>query len=320
MYGRTASIEWSDDVKPTEFSSENSMDLKFNVQYSLNSCYGSARIGICGLSKDTIKDKLESFSKGITMSRKKSKVSLTLKGGYTGGDGACVGKLFSGTVFSNTITSGPDYWLNMECLAQDAQVHAQKNYVINSPTLIQTACTQLCMNVLNIPCVFAVENEEIKKAKIHEFNSIALHSLRYADVARQIMEWGNGKLRCWVDPNLTKASMIVIDNYISPTTADLVSKAVGCPETKKYSCLGVQGKRIVYGIPKMINNGIEIDTQLDFGVKRGMKFTVESDVLPEKFCSTPYFVVKYEHIGHLRGNEWRTHIRGMLLDKKAFIR
>jgi len=319
MYGRKAIIEWSDD-EPTNFTDESCQDLKFDIKYSLNSVYGKANISICGMRKDKIQNKLESFARGITQTRKKEKVSLVLNAGYTGGEGAVCGKVFAGSVFANTITGGPDYWLNMECLAQDVQVHAEKNYVIQSPTLIKDACEKLCLNVLNIPCIFAVENQEILEKKIHEFNSITLQSQRYADVARQIIEWGDGQLRTWVDQNLNKASMIVTDNYISPSSAQLVAKAVQCPETRKYSCKGQPGMGIVFGIPKMIQTGIEIDVQLDSTVKRGMMFTVDSAILPPKFCSTPYMVVKYEHRGHLRGNQWITHIRGMLLDKKAFIR
>lgn len=313
-FGRIAKLTFTSEGKPVEFTFDDSMDLKFDVAYSLNQIYGGATISVCGMTRDFVINHLKVFEMGMAFQRKEQ-LGVKLEVGYK--SGMPLAKIYQGTIFGNTISQGPDYWLNMQCQGQGIECKV-KSWGFQEPLLFETACTNICQEMLGLPCRIAVQDEELKALKIPQFSTGKDPWRQHITVTRQIEAWSKGKVVAFYEDRLGKDGTICVveTKHYSKSVGDLMKIITEQSQPKSFSCLGTEGKGVVYGIPKLFIPGIELDVQLDNSICRGTKFTVESNIIP--VTGLEYYVMMYQHKGHLRGNEWTTHIRGQLTNIEAY--
>lgn len=315
MFSRVANLKIADgDDIPLNFDSM--LDLKFHVKYTVNQVYGGADISICGLNRTNAIQHIQVLAKGLEMSKPDKKI-VTLSAGYQYGDGAKCLEIYKGTSYNAMLSGSPDVWLNMHLMTQYTEVNISKAFQIKKKMKLETACKEICRVALEKPCMWAVTDPETQKMEIDQFNSISLQDTKVSTVCKELEKLGGGRIRCYCEDKLNFSPLIVTDKHITSQSADSVMGMVGI-QNKQFSCLGEPGMGIVYGIPQPTYNGIELDIQLDPTIRRWQTFTVNSKMVPI-VTGKKYVITAYEHIGHLRGNDWKTHIKGLLLDGKAYL-
>lgn len=315
MFSRMASLKIADGADiPLNFDSM--LDLKFHVKYTVNQVYGGADISICGLNRTNAMQHIQVLAKGLEMAKADKKV-VTLKAGYQYGEGAKCLEIYKGTSYNAVVSGTPDVWLNMHCMTQYVEVNMFKQFQIKKKMKLETACKEICRVALEKPCMWAVKNPEAMKMEIDAFNSVSMLDTKVETVRRKLEELGGGLIRCYVEDKLNFSPMIIMDRDPDQASIQSVMGMVGV-EQKQFSCLGEPGMGVVYGIPQPTYNGIELDVQLDPTIRRWQLFTVNSKMVPV-VNGRQYVITAYEHKGHLRGQEWKTHIKGIVLDGKAYM-
>lgn len=317
MFNRACTLQINKGIE-VNTTIQDWLDVQFHVKYSVNQIYGSANIAICGLGKKNVFSMMKNFTDGVTF-QQKDKTILTLSAGYKGGANACVGQIYKGTAWDATVYGSPDLWIRMNCLTQYAQANVTNVVVINQPILLKDACTKICMGLMGCDCLWAVTDPEAMKLKVAKWSSDSIkNSTLPTEIAKEIERIGGGRLKCWVDNSLAMTPVVVADRKSSMKGWEAV-KGVCQLSNMKFSCTG-KGTfdSLVLGIPQLTVNGIKLNIQMNPNIKRGTMFTVDSNIIPNCKGLT-YAVLAYEHKGHLRGNEWITHIEGISLDLDAYL-
>lgn len=318
-YDRTARVSFQNKGKQVSFDLDDSMDLKFEVQYSLAQMFGGATVSICGMSSDFVSEMIKVFEQGIAY-QKQEFVDIVVEAGYKNGTSPKLGKIYQGKVFANKISMGPDYWLTMQCFAQGVNC-ATKAWSITSPMKFKDACKNYCAEMLGEDkgFLYLVEDKELESLEIKNFTVGNDPRRQYGSIFRQIQAWSKGKVTCiWEDRLGDKGSVVVIDTaHYTQGVATMLDKLSQQSKVRQYSFIGTEGKEIAYGLPKLFIPGIELDVQLDHTIVRGVKFNVESNIF-KSLGGLEYYVVGYTHKGHLRGDEWITHIKGQLTNINAY--
>lgn len=294
------------------------LDVKFNVEYNFNDNYAKASVGICGLGKKNVFAMMKNFIDGVTMQRGDA-TEVTLEAGYTGGPKATVSQIFKGSAWDAVLSGTPDMWLTMNCSTQFGQVNESDVVVINSPMQLKDACSKVCKGLLGVDCLWAVTDEDALKIKIPKWTSDSLkNSTMPHDVAREIESWGRGMISCWVCEDLALSPVLVTNRKSTKPGWEQV-KSVCKLSDMKFSCTG-EGDydSLVYGIPQLTVVGVNLDIQLNPNIRRGTIFQVDSKVIPN-VKGVDYAVLSYKHTGHLRGNDWKTHIEAISLERDVYI-
>lgn len=291
---------------------DGGLDVRFDCSKIGYMIANRARLSICNLPRDQIYFLTTWCYWTLAQAEKKE---VAIYAGY----GNDVSEIFRGYIISAYPTEPPDVWLNMEVIQNfnllNEAVEISLIGVVTVRDILQSAAAALKLGLeISLP----QEYQWVLDKKIKQFSG----TFTGVSLQKELYNLGTD-----AEGNPTFAAYI--ENgimQIRPSLQNLIKlRARGVQTEYDFLCSAETG---MVGIPRPSPVWVDVQMLLRNGVMRQQAMKLESEAydIPGYILERSarysasgkispvngiYSVYNVRHVGHLRGNEWYTFIRGM---------
>ena len=260
------------------------LNAKFNFQkYIGNTAYGSGKVSICGLDKQTI-ETLTGFADIETELNARKIIKL-----YAGYEGKQLGLMVDGSIVSALPTMPPDIWLNCEVINN----YEQRNKTIEFATTQSMTLEDYIKAVadkLNLRTEVRIKEQSILKKQISKQSMLA-NMFQIANSVTTVYD--NTANVIGIVAYIENETLVV--DYSLPPASDERIKNVAAEISKDTGMIG---------LPELAMAGhiANITTLIDTSIKTGNVIKLKSEAIPA--ANGLYYVIGITYTGEFRGNAW----------------
>ena len=261
------------------------LDFKFTIERKAGAIACFADVSVCGMKREDVLLFTAFAAKWREMNKHKS---LLIYAGYEDEGGAQL--LFDGEMYNALPTMPPEVWVNMKArTCYDLQLTKCEKSIL-TPTKIEDVC-RTAANWMGKKLLWMVKKAETNAIVIPQFRCKGTLS----ELAKQMQDLAPEKIIVSVNEKTGCVEIVDIDDIHYSASMMTITKESG-----------------LIGMPTPNPWGVEFDMRLCPSIKRFMPIHLESEMIP--LLNGDYAVSTYKHSGHLRGNEWKTHIMARRID------
>lgn len=256
----------------------NTLNARFNFQkYIGNIMYGSGKVSICGLDKDTIQVLTGLGSAQEELAKRRI---IRLKAGY---EGEQLGLMVNGTIQGAKPTMPPDIWLDCDVI---------NNYEVNYENIAFS--TKESMKIKDYILLVADTLGLTPEIRIKDDNFLA------CQISKQSVLGNSFNLVYSI-----RQAMKDISAYIENETL-IIDYATQPPQNdERFSNpIEINKDTGMVGMPELFNAGqiANITTLLDTSIKTGSIINLKSSQIPS--ANGLFYVIGITYTGEFRGTNW----------------
>jgi len=268
-----------------KFYKLDGLDFKFSIERKAGAFQCFADVSVCGLKKDDVLAYTSFTAQWREFNKKKY---IAIYAGYAGTGGPKL--LFEGDVYNAVPTMPPDVWMNMKARTGHYLQQTSVSKSILSPMKLEDVCKNAA-NWMGKKLLWMVKNADANAKMIPQFQCKGT----LAQLAQQMQD---------LAPDLICVN---------------VNEKTGCVEIVDIDKIDYSAKMLtidldhgLLGVPVPSPWGVEFDMRLQTDICRFQPIHLESQMMP--LLKGNYAVACYTHSGHLRGGDWKTHIKARRID------
>lgn len=284
----SVTLEKQDTQGNVEYSAtfSNNLDVKFSYTRFLgNGMFGRGKVGICGLSMDTVSMFTSFWSEDTELAKRKI---VKVSAGY---EGQRMGTILEGSIVSAIPTMPPDIWLNCEVINSYETKFQEFVFAIEGEYSLQETAENIA-KFLGLELRMEIDKPSYLDRKLKNISFIG-DKFRLVSKIEQMFPIDekdeNGGIIAYIEDKylVVDYSDLTLNQYNRKGEPILISKATG-----------------MIGVPEPMwaGHAAKITTLLNPTIKTGDVIQLKSELIPSLNGYYYVFTISYE--GQFRGTNW----------------